>query len=168
MEMSNIEYILNCFLKSEEGFAEEIKDNIDDYDNIFSEYVIPFLIPKEVNIVLIGLANTGKTSFIKSLGGELKEDNIDYSLYEIYIHDMLINMYEFSSKNMYKNMTKKYDNIENIKSSNPFKDYNFDGNKLIIILNNKGFPYNKENDRGNLIIYLTLIKDNKFIELCNN
>ena len=83
-----------------------------DYDNIFSEYVIPFLIPIEVNIVLIGLTNTGKTSFIKSLGGELKENNIDYSLYEIYIHDMLINMYEFSSKNMYKNMTKKYDNID--------------------------------------------------------
>jgi GTPase SAR1 family protein len=112
--MSNIEYILNCFLKSEEGFAGEIKDNIDDYDNIFSEYVIPFLIPREVNIVLIGMSNTGKTSFIKSLGGELKEDNIDYSLYEIYIHDILINMYEFSSKNMYKNMTKKYDNIDGI------------------------------------------------------
>ena len=61
-----------------------------------------------------------------------------------------------------------FNNIENIKSTNPFRDYNFDGNKLIIIINNKGFPYNKENDRGNLIIYLNLIKDNKFYELCDS
>ena len=112
--MSEIEYILHCFLKSEEGFGKDIKENIEDYDNIFSEYVIQFLKPREVNIVLIGLANVGKTSFIKSLGGELKEDNIDYSLYEIYTDNMLINMYEFSSKNMYKNMTKKYVNIDAI------------------------------------------------------
>lgn len=112
--MSNTEYILNCFVKSNEGFAKDIKDNIDDCDNIFYEYVIQFLIPKEVNIALIGLSNVGKTSFSKSLGGELKEDNVDYSLYEIYTDNMLINMYEFSSKNMYKNMTKKYVDIDAI------------------------------------------------------
>jgi DnaJ-class molecular chaperone len=71
----------------------------------------------------------------------------------------------FNGFNIYINI---YDNIENINSINPFLDYNFDGTKLTIIINNKGFPYNKENDRGNLIIYLTLIKDNKFIELCSN
>ncbi len=112
--LSNIEYILNCFIKSEISFAKEIKDNIEDYENIFCEYIIPFLEVKEVNIALIGLSNVGKTSFIIRLEGFLEEENSDYSIYKIYKNNKIINMYEFSSKNMYKNMNKKYNNIDGI------------------------------------------------------
>ena len=111
--MSEIEYILHCLIKSEEGFGKDIKDNIEDYSNIFYEYIIPFIKLKEINIAIIGLSNVGKTSFIEKLGGILEEENTDYSIYKIYRENKIINMYEFSSKNMYKNMNKKY-NIDGI------------------------------------------------------
>lgn len=51
-----------------------------------------------------------------------------------------------------------------IKSSNPLSEYKFDGDKLTIIINNKGLPYidNNESKRGNLIIFLMLKKDKDF------
>jgi GTPase SAR1 family protein len=111
---SNIEYILHCFMVSEAGLAKDIKDNVDDYNNIFSEYILPYLNLKEVNIALIGLTNVGKTAFIESLDGVLQEQNYEYYIYKIYRNDVIINMYEFKSKNMYKNMNKKYTNFDGI------------------------------------------------------
>jgi len=108
--MSDIEYILSCFIKSESGLGKDIKENIRDCDNIFYEHVIPFLKFKEVNIALIGLPNVGKTSFVKILGGIISEDNTNYKIYR---DNILINMYEFSSKSMYRSMDKKY-NIDGI------------------------------------------------------
>ena len=50
-----------------------------------------------------------------------------------------------------------------IKSDNPLNDYKFDGDKIIIIINNKGLVID-EIARGNLIIYLALNKDKNFIK----
>lgn len=55
-----------------------------------------------------------------------------------------------------------------LNSSNPFKEYKFDGDKLEIILENKGLPYQLTNNqsilRGKLIIYLLLDKNKTFYE----
>lgn len=58
-----------------------------------------------------------------------------------------------------------FNNIINIKSDNPLNDYIFDGEKLIIIIKGKGLPYNNNNSRGDLLIYLYLIKDDNFMKL---
>jgi DnaJ-class molecular chaperone len=50
----------------------------------------------------------------------------------------------------------------NICSETPFQEYKFDGNKIIIIINNKGLPYDQDNNRGDLKINLHLIKDDDF------
>ena len=55
----------------------------------------------------------------------------------------------------------------NIVSSDPFKEYTFDGNKIIIFIKNKGLPYDQNNNRGDLYIHLNLIKStnfNKYLE----
>ena len=69
-----------------------------------------------------------------------------------------------------------------LKSSNPFKQYNFDGEKIVINIKNKGLPVSKETNnpskeelpcskeknkntlRGQLIIYLVLNKEELFIK----
>ena len=55
-----------------------------------------------------------------------------------------------------------------IKSQNPFKTYNFDGEKIVINMINKGLPYmdidNNIKKRGKLIIYLVLNKEELFIK----
>jgi DnaJ-class molecular chaperone len=59
-----------------------------------------------------------------------------------------------------------YFNNENITllSNNPLKEYKFDGDKLEIILNNYGLPYNYNGNkgRGKLFIYLLLNKNEDF------
>ena len=85
-------------------------------------------------------------------------------------HDLLlflpITLYElfygFKKKIHYFN-----DQIININSNNPFKDYNFDGERLQIILDNYGLPYyeNEKKLRGQLFIYLLLDKGDNFKEL---
>lgn len=51
-----------------------------------------------------------------------------------------------------------------IKSSNPLKDYKFDGDKIVVSIGNKGIPYvsNGAKSRGELIIFLVLNKDEVF------
>ena len=53
-----------------------------------------------------------------------------------------------------------------LKSIKPFEDYKFDGNKLVINIENKGLPYINENNkqRGKLIIFLILNKEELFIK----
>ena len=121
---SNIEYILHCFTNSDEELAKDIKENIDDYENILTDYILPFITYKEVNIGIIGMGNVGKTSFIKSLDGVLDIHTNEYSVYKIYRDNIIINMHEFSSKNMYKIMNKKY---------------NMDG--LILMVDNQRISY---------------------------
>lgn len=51
-----------------------------------------------------------------------------------------------------------FDNLIEIKSLNPCKEFKFDGDKLIITKKNKGFPIDEIN-RGKLIIKLYIIKE---------
>jgi DnaJ-class molecular chaperone len=50
----------------------------------------------------------------------------------------------------------------NISSNYPFQEYRFDGDKIDIIIKNKGLPYDQDNNRGDLIIYLYLNRDQNF------
>jgi len=50
----------------------------------------------------------------------------------------------------------------NICSETPFQEYKFDGNKIMIIINNKGLPYDQDNNRGDLKIILHLKKNDDF------
>lgn len=90
----------------------------------------------------------------------LKRKNYDI----LYYHKItLFNLfYGFSIK-------LKYFNNEhiNISSSEPFKEYNFNGNKLKIIIKGKGLPYNEQN-RGDLIIILFIDKSNNFYNELKN
>jgi len=51
-----------------------------------------------------------------------------------------------------------------IKSSNPLKEYKFDGDKIVTKIENKGIPYINEGKklRGELIVFLVLNKDEIF------
>jgi len=51
-----------------------------------------------------------------------------------------------------------------IKSSNPLKDYKFEGEKIVTTIENKGIPYTNEGKklRGELIVFLVLGKDELF------
>ncbi len=51
-----------------------------------------------------------------------------------------------------------------IKSSNPLKDYKFDGEKIVVSIENKGIPYliDGKKLRGELIVFLVLNKDELF------
>lgn len=64
--MDNIEYFLHCFTISNKKLSKDIKENIDDYDNILS-LVVPYIIKKEFNIGLVGPPNVGKSSLIYKL-----------------------------------------------------------------------------------------------------
>jgi len=64
--MNNTEYFLHCFTISDKKLSKDIKENIDDYDNILS-LIVPFIIKKEFNIGLVGPPKAGKTSLIYKL-----------------------------------------------------------------------------------------------------
>ena len=55
-----------------------------------------------------------------------------------------------------------FDTLITIQSNNLLKDYNFDGDRITIIKKNKGLPYDQNNNRGDLIINLNLIKTENF------
>ena len=78
------------------------------------------------------------------------EDKI--TLYELF--------YGFSKNIKYFN-----DEIIKISSNKPLEEWTFNGSILTIIIKNKGFPYDIDNNRGHLIINLTLIKKNNFYNL---
>jgi len=54
------------------------------------------------------------------------------------------------------------DEIIELSSSEPLEEFNFDGNKLKIIIKNRGLPNDIDETRGDLIIYLYLKKDENF------
>jgi DnaJ-class molecular chaperone len=74
---------------------------------------------------------------------------------------------------LFKGFDKRFDYLGNeeikLKSSSPFEEYKFDGNKIIINIENKGLPYTSEGStnikkRGKLIIYLILNKEEIFFK----
>jgi RNA recognition motif-containing protein len=89
------------------------------------------------------------------------------SLKRVNDYDLLlilpITLYE-----LYKGFDKRFEYLGGeeikIKSSNPLVDYKFDGEKIILVINNKGIGYIEENTkmRGSLIIFLVLSKDALF------
>ena len=82
-------------------------------------------------------------------------------------YDILLNL-PITLYEIFKGFNKKFkylgDEYINLKSSNPINDFKFNGNKIIIIYQNKGLPYfeDKEKKRGKLFIYLILNKDELF------
>jgi len=89
------------------------------------------------------------------------------SLKRVNDYDLLlilpITLYE-----LYKGFDKRFEYLGSeeikIKSSNPLVDYKFDGEKIILVINNKGIGYIEEKTkmRGSLIIFLVLSKDALF------
>jgi DnaJ-class molecular chaperone len=71
---------------------------------------------------------------------------------------------------LFKGFDKRFSYLGNeeikLKSSSPFEEYKFDGDKIIINIENKGLPYSEGlpsiKKRGKLIIYLMLNKEEIF------
>ncbi len=55
-----------------------------------------------------------------------------------------------------------FNTIIDISTDNPLKEHSFNGDYISINIKNKGLPYNLDNNRGNLIINLYLLKDDNF------
>ena len=55
-----------------------------------------------------------------------------------------------------------FNTIIDICSGNPLSEYSFNGEYISISIKDKGLPYDQDNNRGNLIINLYLIKDDDF------
>jgi len=87
------------------------------------------------------------------------QENISTNNYDV-IYIQYINLYEL----FYGfNKTINYFNTTiDICSNNPLKEYIFDGESFSINIKNKGLPFNKDNNRGNLIIKMFLIKNDDF------
>jgi hypothetical protein len=95
----------------------------------------------------------------KDSSKKLQRDNYDI------IYNETITLYElFNGFN--KNIS-YFGSDLNICSETPFQEYNFDGEKITLIINNKGLPYDQDNNRGDLIINLYLNKDDEFDEKLN-
>jgi len=56
----------------------------------------------------------------------------------------------------------------NLVSSEPLKEYDFNGSYLEIVIKNKGLPIDIDNNRGDLIIYLYINKSNDFHKYLKN
>jgi DnaJ-class molecular chaperone len=56
----------------------------------------------------------------------------------------------------------------NIKVDNPLKTYNFDGEKITVIIKSKGLPFNQNGNRGDLHVNFHLIKSSEFNEKIKN
>jgi DnaJ-class molecular chaperone len=115
-------------------------------------------------------------------GDQIKNKNNDYSYGNVIVkirckkHNFIlrVNDYDlllflpislFEIFNGFKKRIKYFNNeIITLISNNPLTEYKFDGNKLEIILDNYGIPYNNNGikKKGKLIIYLLLNKDNEF------
>jgi DnaJ-class molecular chaperone len=130
-------------------------------------YYIP-LYDSQVTIIGAGEKIINDDQTIKDQVGDVilnikcekfKSDNIVREGYNIIYNDN-ITLYElFTGFN--KNID-YFDSIINICSTDPFKEYIFDGNKISICIQNKGLPRDANNNRGDLIIYLHLIKSLDF------
>lgn len=111
-----IEFILNCIESSENKSAKELKDEIEDWNNV-SSVVFSFLEYKTTNIAVIGFAKTGKTTFINTL---LQKDNniykptLDVNFNFIEFNNQYINIIDFSSSQMYNSRKVDYKTIDGI------------------------------------------------------
>jgi hypothetical protein len=90
-----------------------------------------------------------------------KSGKIEKKGYDI-IYNSELTLYElFNGFN--KNID--YFNTElNIKVDNPLKTYNFDGEKITVIIKSKGLPFNQNGNRGDLHVNFHLIKSSDFNE----
>lgn len=86
-------------------------------------------------------------------------ENLTINNYDC-IYTQSINLYElfygFKKSISYFNTT-----IE-ICSNNPLQEYIFDNESIKINIKNKGLPFDKDNNRGNLIVQLLIIKNDDF------
>jgi DnaJ-class molecular chaperone len=94
-----------------------------------------------------------------------KSGKIEKKGYDI-IYNSELTLYElFNGFN--KNID--YFNTElNIKVDNPLKTYNFDGEKITVIIKSKGLPFNQNGNRGDLHVNFHLIKSSDFNEKIKN
>jgi DnaJ-class molecular chaperone len=96
----------------------------------------------------------------------INNNNLIKNNYNI-IYNSTITLYElfygFNKQINYFNTT------IDICSDNPLNEYSFNGKYISINIKNKGIPYDQENNRGDLIIYLYLKKTDDFkSKLSNN
>jgi len=91
-----------------------------------------------------------------------KSKRIQRDDYDIIYNDT-ITLYELF--NGFKKTISYFGSELNICSTNPFKEYNFDGDKISIHVKNKGLPCDQKGNRGNLILNLYLIKQPNFDEI---
>lgn len=100
--------------------------------------------------------------FLKVYCKKDKTKTIIRNGYDIIYNDK-ITLYE-----LFNGFTKEieyFGSVLNISSLSPLTEYKFDGNKISIVISNKGLPYDQDGNRGNLIINNYLIKKNNFDEL---
>lgn len=99
----SIEFTLNCIESSDNKFAKELKDDIEDWNNV-SSVIFSFLEYKTTNIIVIGLGKTGKTTFINTL---LQKDynkykpTVNVSFNFLDFNNQYFNLVDFSSTQMY-------------------------------------------------------------------
>jgi len=157
-----------------------IKSNLDDvFNNRIKEIIVnrkiynndiithetnKYYIPLYDNDIIIN--NAGDKIINNNLCGNVilkiiykNNDNIIKDGYDLIFYDNI------TLNELFNGFIKKFDIFNSsisINSTNPFKDYIFDGEKLNITLKNKGFPKDNNNNRGDLIIILNLIKSDLF------
>jgi len=141
--------------------------NNDKYYNETNKYYIPLYDPRVI-ISDAGDIIMDKDNKLNNKSGDVilkiycKKDSSKKLIRDNYdiIYNDIITLYElFNGFN--KNIS-YFGSELNICSETPFKEYNFDGEKITILINNKGLPYDQENNRGDLKINLYLKKDDDF------
>ncbi len=88
-----------------------------------------------------------------------KMDKITRNGYDL-VYNETITLYELF--NGFNKNINYFDSEINFCSTNPFKEYKFDGTKISINIKDKGLPFDQENNRGSLIINLNLDKTKNF------
>ena len=164
---SNINDALNGRLK-EIIVNRKVYDN--DNNNIYNE-TNKYYIPLYENEVIINNAGDKIIDNNNIICGNVilkihfkNDNNIIKDGYNLIYND-IITLYE-----LFNGFNKKiiiYNFEFNIESNNPFKDFKFDGDNLIIKIDNKGFPYNN-NKNGDIFIKLKLFKSDNFNNLIKN
>ena len=131
-----------------------------------STYYIP-LYDSQVTITNAGdkiLTSEGSESgnvVLKVFCKKDKTKKIQRNGYDIIYNDYITLFELFNGFN--KNIS-YFDSELNISSAHPFCEYSFDGDKISIIIESKGLPYDQDNNRGSLIINLHLNKNDNFNE----
>lgn len=112
----NIDFVLHCLENSENEFIKDIKDNIEDWNNV-SSIIFSHFDFKQINIVIIGLTKTGKTTFVNTLKNSFQDiykPTLKTSNSILIKNNQTINIIDFSSTDMFNTKYIDYKNIDGI------------------------------------------------------